>query len=71
MQGDIKFREILANCWDAEIRIQEMAQHKADMQVICTIPVMFSYWAKAHDCLEVTKFLHDDIALTVSNALTL
>lgn len=67
MQGDVKFREILANCWDAEMRIKEMAEHQADMQVICTIPVMFSYWAKANDCLEVSKFLNDDIALTVSN----
>jgi len=67
MQGDVKFREILANCWDAEMRIKEMAEHQADMQVICTIPIMFSYWAKANDCLEVSKFLNDDIALTVSN----
>jgi aminocarboxymuconate-semialdehyde decarboxylase len=32
--------------------------------VICTIPVMFSYWAKASDCLEVSRFLNDDIANT-------
>jgi aminocarboxymuconate-semialdehyde decarboxylase len=67
MQGNKRFREIVANCWDAEIRIKEMAQHQADMQVICTIPVMFSYWAKANDCLEVSKFLNDDIANTVNN----
>lgn len=67
MQGDKKFREILANCWDAEIRIEEMKRHQADMQVICTIPVMFSYWAKANDCLEISKFLNDDIATTVTN----
>jgi aminocarboxymuconate-semialdehyde decarboxylase len=67
MQGSKRFREISANCWDAEIRIQEMKQHQADMQVICTIPVMFSYWAKAQDCLEVSQFLNDDIAITVNN----
>ncbi len=66
MQGDKKFREIVANCWDPEVRIREMAEHKADMQVICTIPVMFSYWAKAADGLEVSRFLNDDIASTVS-----
>ncbi len=67
MQGNKRFRQIVANCWDAEIRLKEMEQHKADMQVICTIPVMFSYWAQAKDCLEVSKFLNDDIATTVNN----
>jgi len=65
MQGNKRFREIVANCWDTVIRIEEMQSHKADMQVICTIPVMFSYWAKANDCLEVSRFLNDDIANTV------
>ncbi|MEI8137576.1 MAG: amidohydrolase family protein [Bacteroidota bacterium] len=66
MQGNKRFREISENCWDADVRIREMKQHHADMQVICTIPVMFSYWAKANDCLEVSKFLNDDIATTVN-----
>ncbi|MBL7910692.1 MAG: amidohydrolase [Bacteroidia bacterium] len=66
MQGNKRFREITENCWDAETRLREMDYHKADMQVICTIPVMFSYWAKANDCLEVSKFLNDDIATTLN-----
>jgi aminocarboxymuconate-semialdehyde decarboxylase len=66
MQGDKRFREIVENCWDAEARLKDMAAHQADMQVICTIPVMFSYWAKPADGLEVSKFLNDDIAETVS-----
>lgn len=67
MQGNKRFREITDNCWDPEVRIAEMKQHQADMQVICTIPVMFSYWAKAKDGLEVSQFLNDDIAFTVTN----
>lgn len=66
MQGGSRFREILANCWDPEIRLAEMEAHQADMQVICTIPVMFSYWAKAADGLELSRFLNDDIAATVN-----
>jgi aminocarboxymuconate-semialdehyde decarboxylase len=66
MQSNTRFREITDNCWDAEVRIKEMAEHKADMQVICTIPVMFSYWAKPNDGLEVSRFLNDDIAATVN-----
>lgn len=66
MQGDKRFREITDNCWDPEVRIREMAEHKADMQVICTIPVMFSYWAKAKDAETLSVFLNDDIAQTVA-----
>lgn len=65
MKGDTFFREIEANCWDQELRIEEYAQNKTQVQVICTIPVMFSYWAKAEDCLELSRFLNDDIAQTV------
>lgn len=66
MQGGRKFREILDNCWDAEVRVAEMQKHGVDTQVICTIPVMFSYWAETSHCLELSKFLNDDIATTVS-----
>lgn len=62
MQGEKRFREIISNCWDPEVRINEMAEHQIDMQVICTIPVMFSYWAKATDTLELSKFLNDHIS---------
>jgi aminocarboxymuconate-semialdehyde decarboxylase len=62
MQGEKRFREILANCWDVDTRLDEMKQHQVDMQVICTIPVMFSYWAKAEDGLAISHFLNDHIA---------
>lgn len=66
MQGDRRFREITDNCWDPAVRIREMEEHQADVQVICTIPVMFSYWAKAQDGLAISRFLNDDIASTVN-----
>jgi aminocarboxymuconate-semialdehyde decarboxylase len=67
MQGSKRFREIEENCWDPEVRISQMQAHGIDMQVICTIPVMFSYDALAKDCLELSRFLNDDIATTVNN----
>ena len=33
MQGENRFREIIANCWDPEVRIAEMTEHQVDMQV--------------------------------------
>ncbi len=56
------FREIEDNCWSAEARIKECGHQHVDVQVLSTIPVMFSYWAKPYDCLEVAKFLNDHIA---------
>ncbi|HPQ07859.1 MAG TPA: amidohydrolase family protein [Bacteroidia bacterium] len=62
MQGDKKFREIDINCWDVSVRLEEMDKFKIDIQVISTIPVMFSYWAKHEDGLVVSRFLNDHIA---------
>ena len=62
MRGNQFFREIKENCWNAELRIREYAQFNTQVQVVCTIPVMFSYWAKPMHCLELSKFLNDHIA---------
>ncbi len=62
MKGTKFFREILSNCWDPEIRMQEYAQHGTQVQVISTIPVMFSYDAKPEDGLEISRFLNDHVA---------
>jgi len=65
MKGNQFFREIKENCWDAELRIKEYKAFNTQVQVVCTIPVMFSYWAKPHDCLSVSAFLNDHIAEVV------
>ena len=56
------FREIQDNCWDPEVRMKECGHHHVNVQVLSTIPVMFNYWAKAHDALDVSIFLNDHIA---------
>tara|TARA_Y100001972_G_scaffold128593_1_gene190418 strand:+ start:699 stop:1754 length:1056 start_codon:yes stop_codon:yes gene_type:complete len=62
MKGGKFFREISANCWDPELRIREYEKYHTNIQVISTIPVMFSYWADAKDCLDLSMFLNDHMA---------
>lgn len=62
MRGHQFFREIKENCWNAELRLREYEQFRTRVQVICTIPVMFSYWAKPLDCLDLSEFLNDHVA---------
>lgn len=56
------FREIEDNCWSAEKRAEECDTQDVQVQVLSTVPVMFSYWAQPKDCLEVSIFLNDHIA---------
>ncbi|MBK8956430.1 MAG: amidohydrolase [Saprospiraceae bacterium] len=56
------FREIGKNCWDASTRLNECEQHGIQIQVLSTIPVLFSYWAQAKDGLDISRFLNDHIA---------
>ena len=62
MQGGKFFRTISENCWNEDLRIKEYQTKNTSVQVVCTIPVMFSYWAKGEDCLELSRFLNDHIA---------
>jgi aminocarboxymuconate-semialdehyde decarboxylase len=62
MQGGKFFRRIIENCWDENIRVVEYENFATQTQVVCTIPVLFSYWAKAKDGSEISEFLNDHIA---------
>jgi aminocarboxymuconate-semialdehyde decarboxylase len=65
MKGSTFFRRVEQNCWDAAFRIPEYASHGTQVQVICTIPVLFSYWAKPEHTLEISEYLNDDVAQIV------
>jgi aminocarboxymuconate-semialdehyde decarboxylase len=56
------FREIKDNAWDPKRRIEECDRANVSMQVLSTVPVMFSYWAKPADALDLSRRLNDHIA---------
>ena len=60
------FRDIEENCWNPEARLKDCDGHGVDRQVLSTVPVMFSYWAKPKDGLEISRFINDHIAEVVS-----
>lgn len=60
------FRHVHANCWDPDVRLKECDEQGVNVQVLSTVPVMFSYWAKPEDTLYVAQHLNDHIAGVVA-----
>jgi len=56
------FRKVDCNCWNHQARINDCDDTKVNMQVLSTLPVLFSYWAKDDECLALSQFLNNHIA---------
>jgi aminocarboxymuconate-semialdehyde decarboxylase len=56
------FREIEPNSWSVEARLAECDAAGIGVQVLSTVPVMFSYWAQPDPALELARHLNDHIA---------
>ncbi len=65
MRGDHFFREVGDNTWDPLRRIEECDRTGVSVQVLSTVPVMFSYWARPADALDLSRRLNDHIAEVV------
>ena len=60
------FRKVESNCFDPLSRLKDCERHGVDVQVLSTVPVMFSYFAKPKDGLYVSQFLNDHIREVVA-----
>ncbi|MGP1309327.1 MAG: amidohydrolase family protein [Phycisphaerales bacterium] len=67
MVDDKAFREVQSNCWDPKVRIDECDACNVDVQALSTVPVMFAYWAKPRDTLEIARMLNDHLAGVVND----
>lgn len=56
------FREVQSNLWDPDRRLAECRESGVHVQVLSTVPIMFSYWAKAADALDLARLLNDHVA---------
>jgi aminocarboxymuconate-semialdehyde decarboxylase len=61
------FREIESNSWDTGTRLAQCDAAGVGVQVLSTVPVMFSYWAEPGPALELARYLNDHIAGVVAD----
>lgn len=62
------FREVEDNCFAVAPRLRDCDRDGVTRQVLSTVPVMFSYWAKPAHGVEIARFLNDDLKRTVDTA---
>lgn len=62
--GDV-FRRVTHQCYDIDRRLADMDRTEVDMQVLSTVPVMFSYWAAPERARELSRYLNEHIASVV------
>lgn len=66
MVGDNFFREIESNSWDPVVRMDDCDRAGVHVQVLSTVPIMFSYWAKPAHAFDLSQLLNDHIAGVVA-----
>jgi aminocarboxymuconate-semialdehyde decarboxylase len=61
-----QFRTVSADCWDPAERLHFCDEHDVGVQVLSTVPVMFSYWARPEHTHDLARLLNDHLAGVVA-----
>lgn len=56
------FRTVESSCWDARVRLRDCDAAGVGVQVLSTVPVLFSYGAQPRHGHDVARFLNDHLA---------
>jgi aminocarboxymuconate-semialdehyde decarboxylase len=56
------FREVAKNCWDATERLRECDAALVSVQVLSTVPVLFSYGTRPERAADLARFLNEELA---------
>ena len=67
MVGGELFREVTDQLYVIERRLADMERTGVDRQVLSTVPVMFSYWAKPAHTRELCRYLNEHLATVVAS----
>jgi aminocarboxymuconate-semialdehyde decarboxylase len=65
LQDGKVFRDVRDNCWDPRRRLEDCDRHGVTAQVLSTVPVMFSYWARPEHGHDLSRLLNDHLAEVV------
>jgi len=65
LMDDGPFRDVGSELWDPDVRFAHCDRHGVRVQVLSTVPVMFSYWAKPADAHDLARMLNDHLAALV------
>jgi aminocarboxymuconate-semialdehyde decarboxylase len=66
MVDDKHFRDVEDNLWDPTARFAGCERSGVSVQVLSTVPVMFSYWAKPEHADDLARLLNDHLAGVVA-----
>jgi len=66
-QNGTAFRKVDCNCWNHNARIKDCDNTQVDIQVLSTLPALFSYWATDDECLSLSQFINEHISQVVIN----
>ncbi len=62
------FREVEDSLWSVSRRLSDCKGVGVDAHVLSTVPVMFNYWAKGEDTVDLARTLNDHMVATVAQA---